>query len=135
MANPVSPLRALTVRKVAFVSRTNLTSLVIKRHHQTAAKRAENVREKQEIKTSKSFCFNAFQGEFCSEQVFPYPDVLTGQQKNQLSQMVDRFTALGEQGIHARLVNVYSKFALPSDVNSERAWCKRTEFPSHERWR
>ena len=72
---------------------------VQKRHRQTAAKLAEKKKsERSEVKKSKSFCFNAFQGELINDQVFPYPDILTGQQKEQLSHMVDHFTALGEKG-------------------------------------
>jgi len=71
---------------------------MLKRHQQTAAKSVENDKPDRSVaKTSKSFCFNVFQGELVNDQVFPYPDILTGQQKEQLSHMVDHFSALGQK--------------------------------------
>ena len=68
-----------------------------RRHQQTQPKL-----EKKEIKSgareSKSFCFNVFNGDFVGDQVFPYPDVLSKEQKDELGQMVDHFTVWGQQG-------------------------------------
>ncbi len=70
-----------------------------RRHQQTQPKLEEKKEIKsKEAKESKSFCFNVFNGDFVGDQVFPYPDVLSAEQKDELGQMVDHFTVFGQQG-------------------------------------
>ena len=62
-----------------------------KRRQQTAAKlERQNVKEKNpKAKSSQSFCFNVFKGDLVVDQVFPYPEILSAEQKAQLCDMID----------------------------------------------
>ena len=70
-----------------------------RRSQQTAAKiERKNETKKSEAKSSQSFCFNVFNGELVLDQVFPYPEILSNEQKNKLQRLIDHYFAWGRGG-------------------------------------
>jgi len=68
-----------------------------RRSQQTAVKpeRKKEEAQKSEAKSSQSFCFNVFTGELVLDQVFPYPEVLSPGQKNDLQRLINHYAAWG----------------------------------------
>ncbi|KAG8232810.1 hypothetical protein J437_LFUL007964, partial [Ladona fulva] len=56
---------------------------------QVATKHQEEPKAKKGAKESKSFTMNIFRGTVEASQVFPYPDVLTAEQRDTLTLLVD----------------------------------------------
>lgn len=55
----------------------------------TAAEPKETKGKAKEVKESQSFTMNLFRGQVQGSQVFPYPDVLTSDQRETLQMLVD----------------------------------------------
>ena len=72
-----------------------------RRSQQTAVKpeRKKEEAQKSEAKSSQSFCFNVFTGELVLDQVFPYPEVLSPGQKNDLQHLINHYAAWGRGGM------------------------------------
>ncbi|XP_063218815.1 very long-chain specific acyl-CoA dehydrogenase, mitochondrial [Bacillus rossius redtenbacheri] len=81
--------RTLSVR---FTKISNKYSIITGRCLATAASKLEEKPEKSKqpaVKESESFVMNLFRGVVESKQVFPYPEVLTEEQRETLSMLVD----------------------------------------------
>ena len=93
-ASPASPLNIL-FRASQSRLQPVVASLQLQQHRlqQTDAK----IKSKNAAKDSSSFAFNMFKGEFRGEEVFPYPAILSSEEKDELSQMVEPMTKWSEE--------------------------------------
>jgi very long chain acyl-CoA dehydrogenase len=63
----------------------------------TSEQRLQSSKVDKKIKTSNSFVMNLFRGQFYPNEVFPYPNVLNEEQKDNVKMLIDPISKFFEE--------------------------------------
>ncbi len=63
----------------------------------TSEQRPQSSKVDKKVKTSNSFVMNLFRGQFYPNEVFPYPNVLNEEQKDNVKMLIDPISKFFEE--------------------------------------
>jgi hypothetical protein len=92
-----APLASTPVTPESLINEQRPQSKESKEHEKTKQQRLTStpsskekiVKADRQLQTSTSFVMNLFRGQFCHNEIFPYPNVLNEEQKDNVKMLID----------------------------------------------
>lgn len=119
-AASAAPLASAPVTPESLINEQRPQSKESKEHEKTKQERLASTKIDKKARTSNSFVLNLFRGQFYPNEVFPYPNVLNEEQRDNVKMLIDPIWKFFEEKNDAakndqleKVIN-YSFFALIS---------------------
>ncbi len=81
--------RVVIHRTAATAAASVKSESIVNEHEKTKQQRVSSTKVDRKAKTSNSFVLNLFRGQFYPNEVFPYPNVLNEEQKDNVKMLID----------------------------------------------
>ena len=92
-----APKAATPVTPESLINEQRPQSKESKDHQRTKKERLSTTKEERQARTSNSFVMNLFRGQFHPNEVFPYPNVLNEEQKENVKMLLDPISKFFEE--------------------------------------
>ncbi len=92
-----APKAATPVTPESLINEQRPQSKESKEHEKTKKDRLTTTKDDRKAKTSNSFVMNLFRGQFYPHEVFPYPNVLNEEQKDNVKMLLDPISKFFEE--------------------------------------
>jgi hypothetical protein len=92
-----APLASAPVTTESLINEQKPQSKESKDHEKTKTARLASAKVDRKPKTSDSFVMNLFRGQFYPNEVFPYPNVLSEEQKDNVKMLIDPISKFFEE--------------------------------------
>lgn len=92
-----APLASTPVTPESLINEQRPQSKESQEHEKTRAARLSPTKPAKQVRNSNSFVMNLFRGQFYPNEVFPYPNVLNDEQKDNVKMLLDPITKFFEE--------------------------------------